>query len=210
MKKTLFAILLSASSAMTANSFAADFDFSGSFTADDDVLQFNISLASDSNVTLFSSSWDDGGLDPILAVWDAAGNKLFEQDDGLASGSQLSNGVSYDYGVWDSFFDVNLSIGDYIITVAQYDNFSISSLLSDGFSKTGNPNFTAAFGCSNGQFCGVDTSDDNRTSDWAFHILNVADADLDNGTVPEPSILALLGIAALGMASQCRRKRNAD
>jgi hypothetical protein len=66
-----------------------------SITNDNDVLSFNFTVASDSNITIFSSSWDDDGFDPILAIWDSLGNLINEQDDGNVTGSQVSNAVSY-------------------------------------------------------------------------------------------------------------------
>ncbi len=187
-------------SGATTPSIAADFDFSGHFTQDNDVVLLNFTVGVDSDVTIFSSSWDDGGLDPVLAIWDDSGNLVAEQDDGGLIGSQLSNGVFYDFDVWDSFFDLFLTSGDYIASISMFDNFSNSTALADGFTYDSDPNFSAAFGCSNGEFCGVSGFDDNRTSFWEFHILNV-DSASNPLSIPEPNILALfiLGLGALVM-----------
>lgn len=181
---------------------AADFDFSGTFDADNDVLMFDFTVDLDSSVTVFSSSWDDGGLDPILSIWDTAGNLIQEQDDGENIGSTSSNGVFYDHGVWDSYYTEFLTAGDYTAVVTQFDNFANGTSLSDGFSYDGpgNENFTATLGsCSNGQFCGVFSFDDNRTNEWVFHLTNVGSATVigdDPESVPEPA--SLLGLAAIG------------
>ena len=45
-------------------------------------------------MSLFSSSSDDGGLDPTLGFSDADGNQIQQQDDGLVAGYQVSNGIS--------------------------------------------------------------------------------------------------------------------
>jgi hypothetical protein len=88
--------------------------------------------------------------------------------------------------------------------LTQYDNFSASTLLADGFLRDADPLFTAVFGCSNGSFCEgslVDSNgnpvEPNRTSAWDLHFLNVANAQLN--TVPEPSALLLFGLAGLAL-----------
>ncbi len=77
---------------------AADFDFSGSFVNDNDVLRFNFTVGAPGVVTLFTSSWLGGGFDPILSLWDSAGNQLAEQDDGFPGGrggaEKLNNWLS--------------------------------------------------------------------------------------------------------------------
>ena len=186
---------------------AADFDFSGTFTSDDDVLMFQFTVASTSDITIFSSSWIDGdnglGFDPILGLWDESGNLLVEQDDGDVSGSAVSNGVSYDYGVWDTFFTTTLTAGTYIATVAQFNNFANTTQLSDGFQHDGNSNFTFDLGFgTQPMFNGVWSDTDARTGDWEFHILGV-----DAAVVPLPAALPLLAFALMSLGFSVRRKR---
>ena len=183
--------------------FALDFDFSGTFSRDNDIAQFNFTVGSDSTITIFSSSWDDGGFDPILAIWDAGtGNLIQQQDDGLNSGSTFSNGTSYDHGIWDSYYTQFLSAGNYIATVAQYNNFAAGGNLSNGFVHDGDPNFTSAFG-SQTYFNGVfgSPNPDPRNGNYAFHILNVAEATHQPPpAVPEAgSTFAILSAALAGL-----------
>jgi hypothetical protein len=204
---SLLSVLTLASSNATA--VPMDFDFSGTFTKDNDVVLLNFDILTDSTITIFSSSWDDGGFDPILAIWNSAtGAKLQEQDDGGVVGSTLSNGVSYTHGDWDSYYSLNLAAGSYTASITQYDNFAVGGFLSDGFVFDADANFTASYGCSNGQFCGVNSAS-NRTADWSFHILNVDGANqVDPGTIPEPSSIALFGLAIAGFAT-ARKNRKA-
>lgn len=191
-----------------------DFDFSGTFSSDNDIVLLDFSLNNDGLVTIFSSSWGDDlgdglgwvseqGFDPILAIWDSNGDLVSEQDDGGVEGTTQSNGVDYTYGVWDSFFSVFLTAGDYTASIAQYNNFAVDNLLSHGFTHDGNPNFTfdEGFG-TEPNFNGVWIGDDSRTGDWEFHILNV---DVATQQVPEPTTIALMALSIAGLGF--RRKK---
>jgi len=213
MKKILSAALLSCCLGNAPAIFSAEVDFTGNFSKDNDVLRFDFSVGlPNTNVTIFSSSWITGGFDPILAIWDSAGNQLFEQDDGGLAGSQQSNSISYPFGEFDSFLNFDLDAGDYIATLTQYDNFSVSTLLADGFRFDADPLFTAVFGCSNGRFCEGSLEDSNgdpvelnRTSAWELHFLNVDNASLNQ--IPEPPSLMLIGLAACALIGSRKFKK---
>lgn len=201
MRKTLAAGLLSSFLLPVSAVHSAELDFNGRFVNDNDVVRIDFNVSTDDFVTLFSSSWISGGFDPILTLWDSAGNLILEQDDGGIAGIQQSNQVNFSYGEFDIFLNVFLETGNYIATLTQYDNFSASAQLSDGFLRS-DPFFTSVFGCTNGRFCEgslVDSNNNpvelNRTPDWEFHLLNVESAQLSN--VPEPPAAFLLGCAGL-------------
>jgi hypothetical protein len=214
--KTQWAVL--AGLAVASSASALDFDFSGTFTKDNDVALFYFTVgdaAPSSMVTVFSSSWltanPPQGFDPILAIWTDTGVKLAEQDDGGYVGSTLSNGVSYDHGTWDSYYTVTLTPGDYIATVGQFDNFSKTSNLADGFRWDGadNDNFTwdqNYGGRTQPYFNGVWDDSDGRSPNYEFHLLNVAAATHRPPPVPDTgSTLGLLSLA-IGGAFALRRK----
>ncbi|NOZ52244.1 MAG: PEP-CTERM sorting domain-containing protein [Gammaproteobacteria bacterium] len=214
-KKIVLLGILAAGMMFGAQTHALEFDFNGNFTNDNDIELLNFTVGTNSNITIFSSSWNEGGFDPILAIWDAStGTRIAEQDDGNLTGSATSNNVSYNYDVWDSFFEVFLTAGNYIASIGQFDNFAVGNNLSDGFLFDADPNFTASFGCSNGIFCGdlspPSFTNDNRTSNWRFHILNVAGANITPGPgtviVPEPSTLAILGLGLAGIGFSRKKK----
>lgn len=188
---------------------AADYDFSGNFTKDNDIATFNFTVGAPSTVTVFSSSWVSGGFDPILAIWDSSGNLMAQQDDGHFIGQLQSNGVWYNVGYWDSDYAVALNAGDYIATVAEYSNFAVGSLLSQGFTYDSVPHFTFTNGWgSQPDFNGVwSIPNDPRTSDYAFHLLNVESATQHPPGVPDSaSTAAMLGLGLVSLALAKRRK----
>lgn len=200
---------------MVGSASALDFDFSGTFTKDNDITLLNFTVGSDSTITIFSSSWGNdigprgyvagGGFDPILAIWDDTGGYVNEQDDGGNVGSTLSNGVSYTHGCWDSYYDIFLAAGDYTASIGQYDNFANGSNLSDGFYHDGDPTFTQAFASNpHTYFNGVWDDNDYRTGDWAFHLLNVEEASQQ--PVPEPCTILLMGAGLLGLVVSNRKR----
>ncbi len=208
---TAVAIMLSAG---TAGATLLDFDFAGNFTYDNDLLLFTFTVDELSNVTVFSSSWVNGGFDPMLGIWDAAGVQMAFQDDGGVVGSTVSNGVSYNTGVWDSYYTVSLNTGVYTASVTQYSNFPVDginpgvALLSDGFQYDGasHQHFTRDLGYGpEPYFNGVWSDHDARQSFWAFHLLNVADVEAPP-PIPEPATISLLGMGLLGFLARRYRR----
>lgn len=132
-------------------------------------------------------------------MFDSNGDLIGENDDGSAPdvGNDPTTGTTY-----DTFLQLTLASGDYIVAISQFDNFfngDVGDNISQGFIREGQPNFTATYGCSAGQFC--DFTGDSRTNEWAFDILDVDDA----AAVPEP--LTMLGAGtALGFGTFFKRK----
>lgn len=204
MKKQLLAAVALGASLHQAS--ALDFDFSAAFTKDNDVVREYFSLADPATVTVFTSSWDDGGFDPVLALWDSSGNLIAEWDDSGLVGSEVSNGVSYDYGSWDVFEKVSLPAGSYSVTIAQFNNFAIAlpgENISLGFQWGSNPNFTFTeqfgpqpyFNGVNGDWDGA-SYNDPRTGNYAFHI-----------KTPDMGSSAVLLALGLGMLVTVGRRR---
>ena len=187
---------------------AGDFSFAGSLAADDSLQLFTLTLASNSTITLQTHSYAGGlnqlgggvprgGFDPILAVFDSGGVLINENDDGYSN--VPADSVTGQH--WDSYIQTTLAAGTYTISLTQYDNFPNGPKLGNGFVRMGQPQFTSAFGCSNGGFC--DRTGDNRTAHWEFDVVGAASAS----AVPEPAIPALI-VAGMAFIGALRSRRS--
>ena len=195
-------VLLVAALALCAGqAFGASFSFTGAFSTDDQLQQFNFTLSGTSTITLRTWSYAGGtnqagmviprgGFDPWLSLYNAAGSLLVSVDNGtcMQVGTDSGTGVCF-----DSFISQSLGIGMYTLILSQSDNQPAGLTLADGFTQTGNPTFTSSFACGFPQFC--DSTGDSRTNQWAVDIDNVTSV----GGVPEPGTLVLLasGLAAI-------------
>ncbi len=201
---------------MVGTAGALNYSFTGTFEIDDDVQLFNFSVGEQSdNVILRTWSYagginaagdaiPDGGLDPILALFDSSGLFIDQNDDGYGY-------VPFDQTTgldWDTYLKVDLAPGDYTVAVMQYDNFAIGPYLSDGFMQDGMGNFTGEWQeVAGGSF--IDDSGDQRTNAWAFDILNVQEAAMvdqpPTNESPEPATMILLSFGLVALAG-FRRK----
>lgn len=225
--RMLTLLVASASLALAGGAQAASLSFTGTFAKDDDVQLFNFTVATTSMVTLVSWSYaggvnaagatiPEGGFDPILTLFAADGTFIARNDDGgdgdpVGSCPVAASAVTQ--AEFDTCFESQLDPGNYIVAVQQFDNFSLGDL-SDGFTRAGGPNFTARFGCTNGQFCDVAqlVTDENgdpisgtsfsRTNAWAFDIVNVDEATV----VPLPPTVWFLATGIGGLVLRSRRR----
>lgn len=189
--------------AATATS-AANFSFSGNFEHDNDVQLFSFTVSAPTSVSLRSWSYAGGtnaagtviargGFDPILSLFDATGKLLREQDDAKC---ELVAADSVTKFCWDVFYTTTLAAGTYTASIQQYDNFSSSYNLADGFYYDGvaHQDFRHGF---------IDDANSVRDAHWAFDILNVDSAV----QVAEPESLALVGLGLFAMLALRRRRQ---
>lgn len=210
--------LVAAGSAMAAN-----YSFSGNFSQDDDVQLFNFTADGTSIVTLASYGYGGGtqnngnvvsrgGFDTVVTIFNAAGEFIVDNDDA----DDLVNGVACSVlgninpdpittNLYDACLTASLVAGDYIVAITQWDSFSMGPSLSNGFSHSGQGNFTGGY-CTNGRFC--DDQGNNRSDAWAFDILQVEQAQRVTLQAPvaEPGSVFLAGLALCGLAISRRTR----
>lgn len=188
--------------------FAASFSFTGTFTQDDQSVIFLFTAPTASTVV---ETWSyaggvnaagdpisAGGFDPVLSVFDAAGGLIASSvleatnDDGAGVAIDPSTGAAFDSLIFLTGLDPG---GEYALVLTESDNLPIGPTYGDGFTQTGQGNFTAVeFPCGGSAFC--DANLDLRTGSWAVDIVNVGTAG-ENGAIPEPASISL---AAMGIA----------
>ncbi len=215
-KPGLFAILfLTVSVCLIAGSaYAASFSFVGSIPQDDYVQLFNFSISAPTVVIARTWSFaggtnaagqviSAGGFSPVLSLFDATGSQDLLQLDwsgGQGAGPRAIDPIS-GYA-WDSYMSPSLNAGSYILALSEDDNVPNGPTFADGFSRTGQGNFTGPnFTGQPGSFILVDGS--QRTNGWAVDIIGA-----DSAEVPEPSSLITLcfgGMAALAFPRRRRR-----
>jgi hypothetical protein len=191
---------------------AATISYTGAFLEDDQAHAFSFTVAAPGTAVFRTLGYAGGvngegttivagGFDPILSLFDSTGDLigLNGDDPGAVIDPLTGNG-------FDSLISTFLTVGDYTLILTENDNLPIGPSLSDGFTRTGQGNFTGP------QFAGVsgafwDATPSQRNGNWAVDLEGITAS-----AVPEPGTLLTLGTGFFGIllgASRFRRHSQA-
>ena len=198
---------------------ASSVSFTGTFTTDD---QLEIFLFTAPSASFVAQTWGyaggtngagqvipAGGFDPVLSLFDATGGLTaaspvvtFTYNAGVGVATDPSSGQAFDSILALSNLD---PAHTYALVLSEVDNLPNGSTFGDGFSQTGNGDFTPGeFGCGGTAFC--DPSASQRNGDWAVDISGVASA-ADTTAAPEPRSILLLSCGMVGLTMFRRRRK---
>jgi hypothetical protein len=213
MRKPFIQVVLAVAFLLPIPSFASTFTFSGSFTEDDNLLQYMFTISAPATVTLESFSYggngttvSPGGFAPVLSLFGPVSSSdpnLIDFDDGGTApggcGARLIDATTH--LCLDADLTEGLSAGTYLVTLSENDNTPNGPDFLGGFNEAGNGNFTGI----NQGFPGesfLDPLGNQRTPNYDFTITGVDSAT----ALPEPSTMSLL-IAGAGLLAGLRARR---
>jgi hypothetical protein len=198
MKKKLLSglatCLLTLSGAGIANS--ASFTFDGDIAYHNDVIEIAFTLDTDAtDVSVWTDSYMSGtNFDPITAVWQSTGSgySLVAQNDD--NGSIAAGQTNWDSGL---LFN-SLSAGNYLFTIATFNNWALGTLLSDGFTFDADTPISLAV-------WHQPASDVNMGTYYRVNLSGVDSASNNSDPVPEPTTMLLFGTGLAGLVGSRRR-----
>jgi len=206
-------VLLAAIGLSAGSASAANFSFTGAFSRDDQFEIFSIGIASTSTVVFTTLGYaggtnaagmviPPGGFDPYLSVFDSTGLLIGVNEDGAFGTVNIDPVTAVGF---DSRLTMLLLPGTYTLILTESNNQPFGPTLVDGFSGTGQGDFTGP------EFIGApgafwDLTPAQRNGNWAADMFNVA--SVTDISVPEPPAALLIGLgAALSfVAAYCRTK----
>jgi len=207
------AIMLAAISAVAGT--AGTLSFEGTFSTDDQVNLFQLTLNSTTLVTIQSYGYAGGVMDstvvpaggfaPDFTLFALVGSDYQEaaSDNGGHCGITSADPVTGNCD--DPYIQTTLNAGTYYLGLSVWDNVPLTGFLADGYTQTGNAGFTCAEGGVSGQFCDVtDALYSSRTGNWAVSFTEFS--DVTNESAPEPSTWWLTLPAGLAGALFRRRR----
>jgi len=190
-KPVAIAVALMASATLAQ---AADFTFSGHIAYHNDVVQVGFTLVQDAvDVKVWTDGYLDGiNFDPITAVWSMpTGTLIDENDDNPLIGpgqTKFDSGLVFP----------TLAAGNYLFTIATYNNAAAGATLAQGFIYDGETPIAIADWCQPAS----DNCTNQKGTFWQVHLTGVDVAT----SVPEPETFGLLGLGLALVGWRVRRR----
>jgi hypothetical protein len=196
MKQMLNTVILTLTLGMASAAQAVLINFEGNIEFHNDVIYTYFTLDNDAtNVRMWTDSFKNGeNFDPITALWKDSGELVDENDDN--DNIDTATQTRYDSGLVFG----NLSAGDYVFTIATYNNFASGTMISDGFSFDNETAIPLAVW--NQPANGVDMG--TFWSVW-FDGVSSARSDSPSVAVSEPSAIALMSFGLFGLLASRRK-----
>lgn len=191
-------LLTAALAGLSMTAGAATYHFTGNIENHNDVVKTYFTLDADAtDVRVWTDSYLDGyNFDPITALWNADTGALIAQNDD-------NDSIDPSQTRWDSGFNLaTLTAGNYLFTVATYNNWANTSDLAGGFIFDSETPIPLSQWCQPANACNEGT----YWSVWLDGVSSATNPDDTGNNVPEPASLALLGLGV--GALMMRRKRN--
>lgn len=192
--KKITALAAAALLSFTGYANAGLFHFTGEIENHNDVIYTYFTVGADAtDVRVWTDSFQGGvNFDPITALWKADGTLIGQNDDN--SSINPSTQTIYDSGLWFN----SLAAGDYIFTVATYNNWAAGSTLNAGFVFDNQTPIAL-------ENWNQPANHINMGKYWSLWLDGV-DSASNPTSVSEPAPLALLGLALLGLGWRRARK----
>lgn len=176
--------------AIVSIAHAASFNFSGTFTRDDQAEIFRVSVASSATANFQTSSFARGGFSPVVSLFnDSAAGLLIGSDNGVDN----ANG--------EARLQIPLTAGTYTLVLTQYDNLAAGPRFANGFLRAGNASFTSEFAGRSGQFYDINGMERNGSFSLFFDNVDAAVG------VPEPATFAIAGAGLLVLVWPIRKRK---
>ena len=193
--------------------FASPILLQGTFSADNQVAFFEVTMIAAQPVTFITYSYAGGsvnatsiaggGFAPTAFLFDHVGNVFTLTNDGTCIHAGQDSGTG---NCNDLYYQNTLGPGTFTLALAVFDNNPLGAEPLDGFSQDLNPGFTCQEAGVAGSFCDLSALGLTRTGNFALSIEGADAAGL--AEVPEPGTLSLycMGGAILVLLRRSRVK----